>query len=119
LNLDLSKLLLGQIRDIEIIDMKVKQGSNLLTVTEQSLINLSSTTDILKVLGDISDKVTAAGFNFANSYTENGITFNIYKNGTAELWTQQGVFVDITTPPPPAAVVPQAFSWAEHAVLAA
>lgn len=119
LNFDLSKLLLGQIRDIEIIDMKVNQGNNLLTVTEQSLIDLSSTTDILKVLGDFSDKVTAAGFNFANSYTENGITFNIYKSGTAELWTQLGVFVDITTPPPPAAFVPQAFSWAEHAVLAA
>jgi hypothetical protein len=124
LNLDLSKLLSGQIRDIEIIDMKVSQGNNVLTVTEQSLINLSSTTDILKVLGDFSDKVIATGFTSAADKFEDGITFKVYKNGTAELWAQLGVFVDITPPPlvgdpPPVSFVAPDLSWTNHAVLAA
>ena len=116
INLDFFK---GKITDFEVIDMVAGLRAYKLVVTAQSLIDLSSTTDILKVLGNNADTVTATGFNFANSYSENGITFDIYKNGTAELWAQQGVVVDITTPPPPVAFVPQAFSWAEHAVLAA
>ena len=125
LNLDISKLLSGAIRDIEVIDMKVNQGNNVLTVTEQSLINLSSTTDILKVMGDISDKVTAAGFTSAADKFEDGITFKVYKSGAAELWAQQGVVVDITTPPPPVGDPPAVsfvapdLSWTNHAVLAA
>ena len=117
INLDFYK---EEITDIEVIDMVAGLRAYNLVVTAQSLIDLSSTTDIVKFLGDNADKITATGFNFANSYTENGITFNIYKNGAAELWAQQGVTVDVAPPPPPpAAFVPQAFSWAEHAVLAA
>jgi hypothetical protein len=124
LNLDLSKLLSGTIRDIEVIDMKVSQGNNVLTVTQQSLIDLSSTTDILKVLGDNSDKVIATGFTSAADKFEDGITFKVYKNGTAELWAQLGVFVDITPPPlvgdpPPVSFVVPDLSWTNHAVLAA
>jgi hypothetical protein len=117
--LNLSTLSAGKIRNIEVIDMVAGSLDNTLTVTQQSLLDLSTTTDILKVLGDSADKVTATGFSLATTQTENGITFNIYKNGTAELWTQQGVTVDVAPPPPPVAFVPQAFSWAEHAVLAA
>jgi hypothetical protein len=121
MNFDLSKIPAGRIRDIEVIDLVVFSGSNsnTLTVTQQSLIDLSSTTDILKVLGNSADTVKAAGFTVGSFKFENGILFSTYKNGAAELWVQEGVVVDITTPPPPAAVVPQAFSWAEHAVLAA
>ncbi|MFM2237071.1 MAG: hypothetical protein RL209_1105 [Pseudomonadota bacterium] len=119
LSLNLSTLAAGLIKDIEEIDMGVGTLANTLTLTQQTLIDLSSTTDILKVLGDSADKVNAAGFTFVSTKFEDGITYNTYKSGAAELWTQLGVVVDIRTPPPPAAVVPQAFSWAEHAVLAA
>jgi hypothetical protein len=117
--LDLTNIAGVRIRDIEMIDMNEGFQSYSLIVTKQSLLDLSSTTDILKVMGDSADTVKAAGFTSAADKFEDGITFKVYKNGTAELWAQQGVVVDITTPPPPAAVVPQAFSWAEHAVLAA
>ncbi len=121
INLDFYK---EEITDIEVIDMVAGLRAYNLVVTAQSLIDLSSTTDILKVLGNNADTVKATGFNFANSYTENGITFNIYKNGAAELWAQQGVVVDTATPllvgdPPPVSFVAPDLSWTNHAVLAA
>ena len=122
INLDFYK---EEITDIEVIDMVAGLRAYNLVVTAQSLIDLSSTTDIVKFLGDNADKITATGFNFANSYTENGITFNIYKNGAAELWAQQSVVVDTATPPlpvgdPPAvSFVAPDLSWTNHAVLAA
>jgi hypothetical protein len=113
---NLSTLAAGVIKDIEQIDLVVGSSANTLTVTEQSLRNLSSTSDILKVFGDGNDKVIATGFATGSTEEENGITYNIYTNGTATLWVQQGVQVEGAVPP--SGFVAQAISWADQSVLA-
>ncbi|MEY3634083.1 MAG: hypothetical protein RLZZ61_493 [Pseudomonadota bacterium] len=115
LNLNLSTLAAGAIQGIEQIDLVAGSLNNTLTVTQQSLLDLSSTSDLLKVFGDSGDTVTATGFTTGSIQTENGITYNVYTNGSATLWVQQGVVVN--TPAQSGFVAP-AISWAEQAVLA-
>jgi hypothetical protein len=84
----------GTITDIEQIDLVVGSLNSTLTVTQQSLLDLSSTSDRLLVLGGTGDTVNAAGFGSATgTQTVNGITYNTYSSGLAELWVQQGVAV--------------------------
>jgi hypothetical protein len=100
INLDLSTLATGAIKDIEQIDLVVGSLANTLIVTEQSLLNLSSTSDVLKVFGDNNDQVTATGFANMGSVIENGITYKVYTSGSATLWVQQNVTVQGTTAQP-------------------
>jgi Ca2+-binding RTX toxin-like protein len=113
---NLSTLAAGVITDIEQIDLVAGSSANTLTVTQQSLLGLSSTSDLLKVFGDSADKVIATGFATGSTTTEKGITYNIYTNGTATLWVQQGVQVEGAVPP--SGFVAQAISWADQSVLA-
>jgi hypothetical protein len=114
--LNLSTLAPGAIKEIEQIDLGVGDSlNNTLTVTQQSLLDLSSTTDLLKVFGDSGDTVNAAGFTAGSILTDNNITYNVYTNGSATLWVQQGVVVN--TPAQSGFVAP-AISWADQAVLA-
>jgi len=76
--------------------------NNTLTVTKQSLLDLSSTTNIVKVTGDSGDTVNATGFAANGSALQNDITYQIYTNGAATLWVQQGVTVVGAAPPVPA-----------------
>jgi Ca2+-binding RTX toxin-like protein len=113
--LNLSTLAPGAIKEIEQIDLGVGDSlNNTLTVTQQSLLDLSSTTDLLKVFGDSGDTVNATGFVVGSSQTEDDITYNVYTNGSATLWVQQGVVVNT---PAPLGFVPPAVSWADQAVL--
>ncbi|WP_185739765.1 Ig-like domain-containing protein [Sphingorhabdus wooponensis] len=114
--LNLSTLAAGAIKDIEQIDLVAGSLNNTLTVTQQTLLDLSSTSDLLKVFGDSGDTVNATGFVTGGSQTENGITYNVYTNGSATLWVQDGVVVN--TPAQSGFIAPT-ISWAEHAVLAA
>jgi hypothetical protein len=98
INLDLSTLAAGAIKDIEQIDLVAGSAANTLTVTRQSLLDLSSTSDLLKVFGDAADSVTANGFATSGSVIEKGITYNVYTNGSATLWVQQNVTVAGATP---------------------
>ena len=121
-DLNLSTVGTGRIRDIEVIDMRAgAANNNTLTVTEQTLRDLSTTTDILRVLGDADDTVVANGFVTSGTKVENGITYNTYKSGLAELWTQQNVVVNgaVSTPAPVVGFVAPEMSWANNAVLAA
>jgi hypothetical protein len=114
---NLSTLAAGVITDIEQIDLVVGGSSaNTLTVTQQSLLDLSSTSDLLKVFGDSADKVIATGFATGSTTTEKGITYTVYTNGSATLWVQQGVQVEGAVPP--SGFVAQAISWADQSVLA-
>jgi hypothetical protein len=96
--LDLSALAAVAIKDIEVIDLVAGSLNNILTVTQQTLMNLSTTTNRLMVLGGSGDTVNAYGFNQFDSQTENGITYILYGNGSAELWVQSGVAVVSTAP---------------------
>jgi hypothetical protein len=96
--LDLSALAAVAIKDIEVIDLVAGSLNNILTVTQQTLMNLSTTTNRLMVLGGSGDTVNANGFTAGSNITEGGITFATYTNGAAKLWVQSGVNV-VTTPP--------------------
>jgi Ca2+-binding RTX toxin-like protein len=115
--LDLSTLAAGAIKDIEVIDLVAGELNNILTVTQQTLLDLSTTSDLLTVLGDSGDTVNANGFSAGGAaQTVDDITYNVYNNGSAELWVQQGVVVDGIVPPPAGFVAP-AISWTDQAVL--
>jgi hypothetical protein len=115
--LDLPTLAPGAIKDIEVIDLVAGELNNILTVTQQTLLDLSTTSDRLTVLGDSGDTVNANGFSAGGAaQTVDGITYNVYNNGSAELWVQQGVVVDGIVPPPAGFVAP-AISWTDQAVL--
>ncbi len=116
--LNLSTLVPGAIKDIEQIDLVAGSLNNTLTITQQSLLDLSSTSDLLRVFGDDGDIVNVTGFVSGSSVTDKGVTYNIFTSGAATLWVQNGVTVVGATPPPSGFVAP-AFAWAEHAVLAA
>jgi hypothetical protein len=103
--LDLSALAAVAIKDIEVIDLVAGSLNNILTVTRQTLMNLSTTTNRLMVLGGSGDTVNAFGFTLdTGTITDKGITYTTYTNGAAKLWVQQGVNV-VTTPPPPGGFV--------------
>jgi hypothetical protein len=62
------------------------------------LLHASTSTNILKVLGNSGDKVNAAGFSDSTiDKTVDGITYDVYSHGDAntganvELWVQQEV----------------------------
>jgi hypothetical protein len=115
--LDLPTLAPGAIKDIEVIDLVAGELNNILTVTQQTLLDLSTTSDLLTVLGDSGDTVNANGFSAGGAaQTVDDITYNVYNNGSAELWVQQGVVVDGIVPPPAGFVAP-AISWTDQAVL--
>jgi hypothetical protein len=97
-DLNLSTLAAGAIKDIEVIDLVVAGSlNNSLTVTQQTLLDLSTTSNRLTVLGGSGDTVNATGFTAGSAQTANGITYNTYNSGLAELWVQQGVAV-VTVP---------------------
>jgi hypothetical protein len=97
LTLDLTKISDRRIQDIEVIDI-TGSGDNTLKLNLDDLLHTSTSTNILKVLGDSGDKVNAAGFSDSTiDKTVNGITYNIYTHSDAnthagvELWVQQEI----------------------------
>ncbi|CAB5494264.1 Ig-like domain-containing protein [Bathymodiolus thermophilus thioautotrophic gill symbiont] len=100
LNLDLTNIDNSRIQDIEIIDL-TGSGNNTLKLNLNDLLDISSETNVLKVMGDSGDKVDIelndnAFVRDSASETENGITYHIYSNAndsTAELWIDQDLGV--------------------------
>ncbi|SSC08801.1 Flagellar hook-length control protein FliK [bacterium endosymbiont of Bathymodiolus sp. 5 South] len=97
LTLDLTKISDRHIQDIEVIDI-TGSGDNTLKFNLDDLLDASTSTNILKVLGDSGDKVNAAGFSdSAIDRTVDGITYDVYTHGDAntsanvELWVQQEI----------------------------
>jgi hypothetical protein len=101
-----------------VIDLVVGSFNNILTITQQTLLDLSSTSNRLTVLGDSGDTVTAVGFTAGSNQIVNGITYNTYTSGLAQLWVQQGVTVN-TAPPISLNNFAPALSWTDQADLAA
>jgi hypothetical protein len=70
---------------------------NTLKLNLNDLLDASTSTNILKVLGNSGDTVNTSGFVKTKIETENGITYDIYTHSDANidakaaLWVQQGV----------------------------
>ncbi|CAB5504119.1 hypothetical protein AZO1586I_1238, partial [Bathymodiolus thermophilus thioautotrophic gill symbiont] len=93
LTLDLTKISDRRIQDIEVIDI-TGSGNNTLKLNLDDLLHASSSTNVLKVLGNSGDEVIATGFDdSATEKTINGVTYHVYTHGdaNAELWVQKGV----------------------------
>lgn len=88
-NLDLSKVI-DKIHGIETISL-YGVGDNSLTLTAQDVLDLSDSTDTLKIKGNAGDNVVG----LSNGWTEGGIhgNFHMYAQGDAVLL----IGVDVTT----------------------
>ncbi|WP_090717438.1 integrin alpha, partial [Bathymodiolus azoricus thioautotrophic gill symbiont] len=96
LTLDLTKISDRRIQDIEVIDI-TGSGNNTLKLNLDDLLHTSSSTNILKVLGNSGDKVDAAGFSGPTTEkTVDGVIYNAYTHSdtNAELWLQKGVVLE-------------------------
>jgi Ca2+-binding RTX toxin-like protein len=74
-NLDLTAVDNAVIRDIETVDMK-NAGNNRLTLSAQDILDLSSSTDTLKVLGTSGDSVNIVG-----RYVDEGVSGGYHRYG--------------------------------------
>ncbi|OJA03206.1 hypothetical protein BGC33_02250, partial [Bathymodiolus thermophilus thioautotrophic gill symbiont] len=97
--LDLTQIDNGRIQDIEIIDL-TGSGNNTLKLNLNDLLDISSSTNVLKVMGDAGDKVdielSSNAFIQGSAETKDGITYDIYSNAnasTAKLWIDQDLAV--------------------------
>jgi len=84
------------VRNIEMIELGA-EGANQLTVRAQDVLNLSSTTDVLRVLGNSNDQVNASGFATTGAtQTVDGHTYVLYTHAAApgaQLLVEQAVHV--------------------------
>ncbi|SGZ73104.1 Alkaline phosphatase [Bathymodiolus thermophilus thioautotrophic gill symbiont] len=99
LSLDLTNISSRRIQDIEIIDL-TGSGNNILKLNLNDLLDISSSTNVLKVIGNSGDKVdielNANDFTRGIVKTEAGIDYYIYSNinaSTAKLWVDQDLDV--------------------------
>ena len=97
LTLDLTNISNIRIQDIEKIDI-TGSGDNTLILNLNDVLDASTSTNILKVLGNSGDSVNALGFaKISNAETEGSITYDVYTHsGTntdanAALWIQQDI----------------------------
>ena len=83
--LDLTTIADNRIVDIEVIDIR-GSGNNRLTLDFQEVVNISSTSNTLRVARDESDNVNiGTGWTFTENRSIDGIAYDIYVQGTATL----------------------------------
>jgi hypothetical protein len=99
LTLDLTNISNIRIQDIEKIDI-TGSGNNTLILNLNDVFDASTSTNILKVLGNSGDSVNASGFaKISGAKTESSITYDVYTHSgantdaNAALWVQQDVGV--------------------------
>ncbi|CAC9507708.1 hypothetical protein formerly called flagellar hook-length control protein FliK, partial [uncultured Gammaproteobacteria bacterium] len=92
-------------QDIEVIDI-TGSGDNILKLNLDDLLDASTSTNILKVLGNSGDEVIATGFDDSTiDKIVNGITYDVYTHSdantsaNAELWIQKGITILDAKPP--------------------
>jgi hypothetical protein len=99
LTLDLTNISNARIQDTEKIDI-TGSGNKTLILTLNGVLDASTSSNILKVLGNSGDSVNALGFaKISGAETENSITYDVYTHSgantdaNAALWVQQDVGV--------------------------
>ncbi|WP_404406410.1 Ig-like domain-containing protein [Pelagibacterium halotolerans] len=80
----------NDVTGIEAIDI-TGSGANTLALSLQDVLDLSDTTDTLKVFGDADDAVNAAGFVLDAEPSEPIDGFSLYTNGGTQLWIEDTV----------------------------
>ncbi len=97
LTLDLTNISNIRIQDIEKIDI-TGSGDNTLILNLNDVLDASTSTNILKVLGNDGDSVNASGFaKISGVETEGSITYDVYTHTSANtdanaaLWIQQDI----------------------------
>ncbi|MXP27202.1 hypothetical protein GRI39_14375, partial [Altererythrobacter indicus] len=95
MDLDLTTFLPGDLKSIEAIDL-TGTGDNTLTITEQTLFDVSGWRmdgeAWMIVKGDAGDSVVGAeGFTFGGTYDYEGVTYNLYERGRANVLVEQDV----------------------------
>jgi Ca2+-binding RTX toxin-like protein len=89
LTLDFTSLASQHVQNIEVIEI-TGSGDNILEIDASDVLELSSTTDVLKVLGDSGDSVDVATTMLTTgvTHTEDGVTYHVYADTSvaAELW---------------------------------
>lgn len=100
LALNLTSLAAGTITGIERLDIRgFGTTGNTLTITRETLLALSDTSDTLLVNLDSNDTVNASGFTTSGStQTINGVAYTVYTSGSATLLVQAGVGTVLTPP---------------------
>ena len=94
LNLDLTQINNGRIQDIEIINL-TGSGDNTLKLDLNNLLDISSETNTLKVVGDSGDKIDI-GDGFTKDSQQTKVNYYTYSNAnasTAQLWIDQDLEV--------------------------
>ncbi|CAC9608585.1 hypothetical protein [uncultured Gammaproteobacteria bacterium] len=99
LTLNLTNISNTRIQDIEEINIS-GSGNNTLILNLNDVLDASTSTNILKVLGNSGDSVNALGFaKISSTETEGSITYDVYTHSgantdaNAALWVQQDVGV--------------------------
>ncbi|MDC9721135.1 MAG: hypothetical protein PSN46_10500, partial [Gammaproteobacteria bacterium] len=99
LTLNLSNISNTRIQDIEKIDL-TGSGNNTLTLNLNDVLDASTSTNVLKVLGNTGDSVNTLGFAKTSTDTDDtGVTYDVYTHSgantdaNAALWIQQDVAV--------------------------
>ncbi len=89
----------GRLRNIEAINIQ-GHGNNLLVIDPLSLVNLSSTSNMLIVDADAGNNGVVDGildtegaFTFIDTYAQNGFTYDVYQAANATLFVTPGVEV--------------------------
>jgi len=97
ITIDLTALRNNQIRDIEIIDL-AGTGNNSLILTRLDLLNLSDTTNLLIVNGNVGDSLrsTTQGWLSGGSTILNGIAYNQFTSGVATLLVDADITLTIS-----------------------
>ena len=99
MTLDLRAIADTKLSGIEVIDLTF--DSNTLVLTPLEVLNLSDSSNQLKVLGEAGDEVQIVGdWTLEGSEQIDGTTFAKYVSGSAELLVESGVTVSSIAPEP-------------------
>jgi hypothetical protein len=92
--LDFTAIANSRIQDIETIDI-TGSGDNTFELNLNDLLDSSSSTNILKVLGDSGDSVIATGFaDSGTQATEDDVTYNVYTHVDANVAANAALWVE-------------------------
>ena len=99
LSLDLTGAGTAGVDSVEILDLS-GTGADTLVLDALAVSGLTEERDggmaTLDVLGDADDTVELRGFAFSSTETEAGATYNVYRDGNAQVRVQDGVVVKLT-----------------------
>ena len=101
LSLDLTGPGNASVDSVELFDLS-GTGANSLVLDAQAVFDVTEEREggaaSLDVLGDADDRVDLSGSSFAlaGTATEDGVTYNVYRDGNAQLRVEDGVMVTLT-----------------------